>query len=99
MSTVTEDARPSECRRAVVIANARGLHARAAARFVGLASSFAADIVVARGAETVAATSIMGLLALAATPGTSLEIRARGPEARAALEALARLVEDRFDEG
>ncbi len=96
---VSEDARRVEFWRTVVIANERGLHARAAAKFVGLASSFDADIVVARGAATVAATSIMGLLALAATPGTSLDIRARGAEAPAALEALATLVEDRFDEG
>ena len=66
---------------------------------MSLASSFDADIVVARGDESVVATSIMGLLALAATPGTSLEIRARGTEAAAALEALVALVENRFDEG
>ena len=77
-------ARLAEWRHTVVIANARGLHARAAAKFVGLASSFDADIVVARDDETVVATSIMGLLALAATPGTSLEIRARGAEPAAA---------------
>lgn len=94
-----EDARLAEWRRTVVIANERGLHARAAAKFVSLASSFDADIVVARDHETVVATSIMGLLTLAATPGTSLEIRARGAEAAAALEALVALVENRFDEG
>ena len=85
----------AEVRRTVVIENAKGLHARAAAKLVQLASDFAAEIVVVKGCETVSAASIMGLIALAATPGTALELCARGPEAEAAVAAL---IGNKFDE-
>ena len=87
----------AEVRRTVVIENAKGLHARAAAKLVQLASDFAAEIVVVKGCETVSAASIMGLIALAATPGTALELCA-GPEAEAAVAALAALIGNKFDE-
>lgn len=87
-----------EIRRAVVIANMRGLHARAAARFVKLAQSFDADIHVVRGDNQVSGRSILGLMTLAAGIGTVIEIRSRGADAAPALAALADMVERKFDE-
>ncbi|MDP1739239.1 MAG: HPr family phosphocarrier protein [Caulobacter sp.] len=85
-------------KRTVEIVNERGLHARASAKFVKLASSFDADVTVSRDGSTVDARSIMGLMMLAAGIGSSIEIGAEGAEAAAALEALCALVESRFDE-
>ncbi len=85
-------------RRTVVIANDRGLHARAAARFVKVAGSFRAEITVTRNEITVSGLSIMGLMMLAAGPGAKIEITARGEDAAAAVAALQRLVEERFGE-
>jgi phosphocarrier protein HPr len=84
--------------RTVDICNARGLHARASAKFVKLASTFDAEVTVSRDGTTVDARSIMGLMMLAAGPGCQVEIAAEGPEAQPAVEALALLVEARFDE-
>jgi phosphocarrier protein len=84
--------------RRVTILNKRGLHARAAARFVKLASQFAAELTVAKDGMAVSGRSIMGLMMLAAGPGTELSIRAEGPDADAALDALAGLVAAKFDE-
>lgn len=84
--------------RAVTIRNRRGLHARASAKFVKLVEGFDAEIVVARGETEVSGLSIMGLMMLAAGPGTDLTLRASGAEAAAALEALAELIDRRFDE-
>ncbi len=84
--------------RTVDIVNARGLHARASAKFVKLASTFDAEVTVSREGTTVDARSIMGLMMLAAGPGCQIDIAAEGPEARAAVDALAALVEARFDE-
>ena len=85
-----------EVRRTVEIRNARGLHARASAKFVKAA--YDAQITVGRDGQTVDAQSIMGLMMLAAGPGSEIEIAARGPEAARALEGLSKLVEDRFEE-
>jgi phosphocarrier protein len=85
------------CRR-VTICNQRGLHARAAAKFVKLAGSYEAQIVVVKDGTEVPGRSIMGLMMLAATPGTEIELRASGGDAAAALEALAGLVRDGFNE-
>ena len=85
-------------RRRVEIANARGLHARASAKFVKCAAQFDAEVRVSRDGQTVDAQSIMGLMMLGAGPGSELEIAAEGPEAEAALDALCQLVVDRFDE-
>ena len=82
----------------VSMANQRGLHARASAKFVQLAESFSARISVSKDGETVNATSIMGLMMLAASFGTMITIRAEGPDAEAALAALVALVEAKFDE-
>ena len=86
------------CRAEVTIVNRRGLHARAAAKFVKVAEQFVAEIEVRKDDMVVCGTSIMGLMVLAAALGSELEIRARGREAQAALAALVALVERGFDE-
>ncbi|MEL6316532.1 MAG: HPr family phosphocarrier protein [Pseudomonadota bacterium] len=82
----------------VQIVNEKGLHARASAKFAALAETFDATVMVAKDAYRVNATSIMGLLTLAATQGSHIEIIAQGAEAEAAVGALERLVAERFDE-
>ncbi len=84
--------------RTVVICNKRGLHARAAARFVKLAETFAAEVTVTRRDQAVSGRSIMGLMMLAGVPGASIDIAATGADAEAAVAALGALVERRFDE-
>jgi phosphocarrier protein len=84
--------------RRVVIRNRRGLHARAAARFVTLAERFGAAIEVVKDGQSVSAQSIMGLMMLGAGLGATLELRAEGWDAKEALDALAALVEAGFDE-
>lgn len=86
-------------RRTVDICNQRGLHARASAKFVKLASAYESEIRVTRDGSTVNALSIMGLLMLGAGNGCGVEIAAQGPDAAEAVEALADLVQRRFDEG
>jgi len=85
-------------RKDVVICNQRGLHARAAARFVKLAEQFEAEIFVERDGQAVSGRSIMGLMMLAAGPGSLIGLKASGPDAVAAVTALALLVERKFDE-
>ena len=87
-----------DSRRSATIINARGFHARAAAKFVKLAEGFDAQIFVSRDGERVPGGSIMGLLMLAATEGSDIVIEAAGADAEAAVEALARLVEAGFEE-
>ena len=82
----------------VEIVNERGLHARASARFVKLAGAFDAQVRVTKDDQTVDAQSIMGLMMLAAGPGSSIEITAQGRQAKEAVQALAGLVENRFEE-
>jgi phosphocarrier protein HPr len=84
--------------RAFVICNKKGLHARASAKFVQTVEKFDADVRVTRGHETVGGTSIMGLMMLAAAPGTSITISATGPQAAAAVDALEALIASRFGE-
>ena len=84
--------------RELLIINKRGLHARASAKFVQLVEKFSAEVWVTRGSETVGGTSIMGLMMLAAGPGTTVTISATGPEAQAALDAIAALIADKFNE-
>ena len=84
--------------REVEIVNKKGLHARASAKFVQTAETFDAAIIVTRGHETVGGTSIMGILMLTAAPGTSIRVTAKGPEAEAALDAVAALVSGKFGE-
>ena len=80
------------------ICNTRGLHARASAKFVKLASSFESEIRVTRDGVTVDARSIMGLLMLGAGIGCSVDVAAEGPDAEEAIEALGDLVARKFDE-
>jgi phosphocarrier protein len=84
--------------REVKVVNKLGLHARAAARFVRLAERFDAEVRVAKDDIEVAGTSILGLMMLTAATGSMLRLSATGPEAAAALEALAELVARGFDE-
>ncbi len=96
----TQDSRPppgTVCRIAT-ICNQRGLHARAAARFVKTAGLFNAEIWVRKNGTEVSGRSIMGLMMLAAAPGTVIWLAATGPDAEAAVTALAKLVECKFDE-
>ncbi|OYU68834.1 MAG: HPr family phosphocarrier protein [Alphaproteobacteria bacterium PA2] len=86
-------------RATVDIINKRGLHARASAKFVKLASTFEAEVTVSKDGQSVDARSIMGLMMLAAGVGCCIDISAEGPEAEAAVEALKALVDGRFDEG
>ena len=86
-------------RRTITICNKRGLHARAAARFVKLAWQFDAEVTVRKNGTTVSGRSIMGLMMLAAGPGTAIELAATGREAERAVAALADLVAGGFDEG
>ncbi|HNB26747.1 MAG TPA: HPr family phosphocarrier protein [Alphaproteobacteria bacterium] len=80
------------------IRNQRGLHARAAAKFVKLAGSFDAQIRVIKGDTDVSGVSIMGLMMLGAGIGTDIELRASGRQAAEAMGALVDLIERRFDE-
>ena len=84
--------------RRVTIRNQRGLHARAAAKFVKTAEAYDAEIRVVKDETEVLGTSIMGLMMLAAGPGTEIDLRASGREAEAALDALAVLIDRKFDE-
>ena len=81
------------------IINVKGLHARATAKFVQCCDRFDAVITVAKDGETVGGGSIMGILTLGAAMGSSIFVTASGPDAQAALDALAALVANRFGEG
>ena len=80
------------------IINQRGLHARASAKFVQLASGFDASVHVEKDGLKVGGTSIMGLMMLAASPGYSIRVTASGPEALEVMDALEQLVATRFGE-
>ena len=88
----------TEVAREVRIENRRGLHARASAKFVNLASSVAAEIEVAKDGNSVCGTSIMGLMMLGAAMGDTIMISAKGEGADEALAQLVALVEERFGE-
>lgn len=88
----------SEICNMATIVNKRGLHARAAARFVQLAETFKAEIVIVKDDMRVSARSIMGLMMLAATYGSEIKIYAQGPDALRAVEELGELVKRKFDE-
>ena len=80
------------------ILNKRGLHARAAAKFVKIASAFEANITVTRKGQTVSGNSIMGLMMLAAHTGSEIVICCSGRDAQAALDALKKLLANKFEE-
>lgn len=85
--------------RTVTIVNERGLHARAAAKFVKAVDSFNVTVMVERGGTSVDGRSIMGLMMFGAGPGSELQLCATGPDAAAAIAALADLIARGFDEG
>ncbi len=81
------------------IENIKGLHARASAKLVEVVESFDAEATVRKDGESASGDSIMGLLMLAASVGTSIEVETRGPEAEPLLAAITALVADKFGEG
>jgi phosphocarrier protein len=85
-------------KRTVVIKNELGLHARAATKFVQMAGKFPCDVTVTKDGHEVNGKSIMGVLMLVASKGTTITIGAKGPQAEAAVAALAQLVDERFGE-
>ena len=92
----SDDGRPLI--RDLTIINKRGLHARASAKFVQTAEKFDAYVTVLKDGHSIGAGSIMGLMMLAAAPGTTIRLVASGREASPALDALEALVADRFGE-
>ncbi|WP_132562509.1 HPr family phosphocarrier protein [Rhizobium sullae] len=84
--------------RELLIVNKRGLHARASAKFVQMVETFDAAVTVSKDGMTVGGTSIMGLMMLAASPGTTVLVSACGNQAAEALNALDHLVQDKFGE-
>tara|TARA_B100000315_G_C14217304_1_gene424839 strand:+ start:196 stop:585 length:390 start_codon:yes stop_codon:yes gene_type:complete len=97
-SARTSDRRDATFAKVKTIRNERGLHARAAAKFVNLAGGFDAEVFVAKGGQTVSGLSIMGLMMLAAGPDNEIEIRTTGPQAEEALEALCAMIINKFEE-
>jgi phosphocarrier protein len=85
-------------RATAIIVNKRGLHARASAKFVETAARFQAEVTVTKGDATVSGRSIMGLMMLAASLGTSIELAAQGPDATEAVKALLALIAAKFHE-
>jgi phosphocarrier protein len=84
--------------RTFIICNKKGLHARASAKFVQTVERFDAEVVVKRNGDSVGGTSIMGLMMLAAAPGTAITVEATGREAAEVVDALAALIDSRFGE-
>ncbi|HXJ00423.1 MAG TPA: HPr family phosphocarrier protein [Micropepsaceae bacterium] len=85
-------------RKIVTIVNKRGLHARASAKFVETAAKFQSEVTVTKGDASVSGRSIMGLMMLAASLGTTVELAADGPDAQGAVDALATLIAAKFYE-
>jgi phosphocarrier protein HPr len=85
--------------RTIDIINMRGLHARASAKFVQLVSGYDAEVQVEKDGMSVGGTSIMGLMMLAASPGTSINVSATGRQSAEVMDALAALLADKFGEG
>ncbi|MBB3997757.1 phosphocarrier protein [Aureimonas pseudogalii] len=88
----------SSIHRTLTIVNRKGLHARASAKFVQLAESFASELTITRDGMSVGGQSIMGLMMLAAGQGSTIEVEAEGEDAEAAMTAISALVADRFGE-
>lgn len=84
--------------RDIEIKNKLGLHARAAAKLVHIAAKFKSDIKIRKGDEEVDGKSILGILLLAAGRGTTIKLRADGPDERDALDAIEKLIDAKFDE-
>jgi phosphocarrier protein len=84
--------------RTVAIRNKLGLHARAAVKFVNLANRFGASVKIVKGGDEIDGKSILGILTLAATQGTSIRLVVSGKDEEAAMAALCELIANRFDE-
>lgn len=82
----------------ITIINKLGLHARAAAKFVGLASAFNSEINISRNGRTVNGKSIMGVMMLAASCGSQVELTISGSDEQSAMQQLEQLIQDRFGE-
>ena len=98
MSAKEEECQPVWQYRELTIRNERGLHARASAKFVKCAEVFDARIKVSRDGQTVAGTSIMGLMMLGASKGSRILVESSGRQAAEALDAIQGLVDGKFDE-
>ncbi|HYK80625.1 MAG TPA: HPr family phosphocarrier protein [Micropepsaceae bacterium] len=85
-------------RATAIIVNKRGLHARASAKFVETAARFQSEVTVTKGDASVSGRSIMGLMMLAASLGSSIELAAQGPDASEAVAALVALISAKFHE-
>jgi phosphocarrier protein len=88
----------AECRASLEIQNRLGLHARAAVLLVQTASKFEAEVLISKDGQTVSGRSIMGVMTLAATQGSTIEVIAKGPQAAEALEAIRALIAAKFNE-
>ncbi|MBL95219.1 MAG: hypothetical protein CFH06_01258 [Alphaproteobacteria bacterium MarineAlpha3_Bin5] len=86
-------------KRRLTIRNERGLHARAAAQFVSIVSAHNATVTVCKGGQAVSGESIMGLMMLAATAGSKIDVHVEGPAAKVVAGKLEKLVEKKFGEG
>ena len=95
---MTDDTADGTIVRELKILNKKGLHARASAKFVQCVDRFEAEVFVVKDGQSVLGTSIMGLMMLAAAPGTTISLRATGKQAQAAIDALCALVANRFGE-
>jgi phosphocarrier protein len=84
--------------RTLTIRNQRGLHARAASKFVKLAGQFDADVVVTKDGQSVSGRSIMGLMMLAASIDSTIDVACEGVDAQIAINAIANLIDDKFGE-
>lgn len=85
--------------REFTIINQLGLHARAATKLVQLASRFPCEVEIARGEQAANAKSVMGVLLLCGAKGTVVEVRAKGPQADECVDAIGKLIADKFGEG
>lgn len=97
MTNISENA-GADVQSSATITNRRGLHARAAAKFVKLASQFKAQVTVSNRGIDVSGLSIMGLMMLAAGPGTTIDLKGSGEDAAQAVQALVDLIDSKFDE-
>ncbi len=98
MTTPSSPAAQDAIERTITIRNQRGLHARAAAKFVKLAGEFEADITVTKDGQSVSGGSIMGLMMLAAGIGSDIVVSISGADSAAAMDAIAALIDDKFGE-
>lgn len=85
--------------RSIKIQNELGLHARAATKLVQLASKYPCELTITKDGHEVNGKSIMGVLMLVASKGTTITLRCRGEKAQEAIDALAALIDDKFGEG